>query len=50
MLGIFIQEARGKAKVYQVDLMRVLIPNQDVIQLQVVMDEAQLVQGTKTCD
>ena len=43
-------EASGKSEVYQVELVRVLIANHDVLQLNIIVDVTKLVQGTQALD
>ena len=48
MLLIYVSVASRKAKVDQINPMRVLMPNHDILKLNVIVDKADLVQSLNT--
>ena len=44
MLAVFVQEARWKSEIDQVDFLRVVPSYQNILQLDVIVQEAQFVQ------
>ena len=50
MLSLSKAEASGKSEVNQVELVRVLMANHDVLQLNIIVDVTKLVQGAQALD